>query len=439
MRPSDEAPSDFQEYTLVSVAAVAAYLGQYSLGERHGLPALAARYLQDANSLEQVFEYIIASVNNYRETYMRMQQLQAAGALDEEGRALYERSPREPAVGRGRGSHHPTAGLMTAMSDLDGFTAKLNAILQADLTAAALAAGPLAEISAVPGFTDGSPESEAMNKSVRSLQEQIALLDRVQNIRVKNIQEEYQRYMERVRSKAQSAIDQANTAYSQHRNGLLQKCEQLMSYMQQQQVLSQQQQQAAAAAAAAAAVAGQRGLSAAGKAGDGGGAVNNPNQVQMVSHSMASQIMALQANMAAAAQAAALQAVGVGGKGGNDGGGSGASSNALAAAVAAAAAAGAHQQQFPFSQILGGGGGGGALSEHDMKVQMEQLEAFAKQQQQSGGGGGAPSLEQMAMLQAAMTQQAMAVAAQQQQQQQLRGAVAPQLMAQANGPSQVRI
>ena len=40
--------------------------------------------------------------------------------------------------------HHATGGIMAAMSsDLDGFTTKLNAILQADLTHAAAAAGPL--------------------------------------------------------------------------------------------------------------------------------------------------------------------------------------------------------------------------------------------------------------------------------------------------------
>jgi hypothetical protein len=239
MRPSEEVPSDFQEYTLVSVAAVAAYLGQHPLGERHGLPALAAKYGQETAALEQVFEYIIASVNNYRETYMRMQQLQAAGALDEDGHGgVYERSPREATVPTGRGGRgsHPTAGLMTAMSDLDGFAAKLNAILQADLTAAALAAGPL-EIGVIPGITDGSGEADLLNKNLRAMQEQIALLDRVQNIRVKNIQEEYQRFMERVRAKAQAAIDQANTAYSQQRNVMMTRCETLVA------AASQQQQQ----------------------------------------------------------------------------------------------------------------------------------------------------------------------------------------------------
>ena len=54
MRPAHEAPSDFQEYTLVAVVAVAAHLSQHSLGERYGLAALAKRYKQDVDALEQV-------------------------------------------------------------------------------------------------------------------------------------------------------------------------------------------------------------------------------------------------------------------------------------------------------------------------------------------------------------------------------------------------
>ena len=54
MRPPGEAPSDFQEYTLVAVVAVAAHLSQHSLGERYGLPALARQYNQDVDALEQV-------------------------------------------------------------------------------------------------------------------------------------------------------------------------------------------------------------------------------------------------------------------------------------------------------------------------------------------------------------------------------------------------
>lgn len=43
-----------QEYTLVAVVAVAAHLSQHNLGERYGLPALAKRYKQDVDALEQV-------------------------------------------------------------------------------------------------------------------------------------------------------------------------------------------------------------------------------------------------------------------------------------------------------------------------------------------------------------------------------------------------
>ena len=54
MRPPAEAPSDFQDYTLVAIVAVAAHLSQLALGERYGLPALAQRYGQDVDALEQV-------------------------------------------------------------------------------------------------------------------------------------------------------------------------------------------------------------------------------------------------------------------------------------------------------------------------------------------------------------------------------------------------
>ena len=48
---------------------------------------------------------------------------------------------------------------------------------------------------------------------------------------MKNIQEEYQRFMERVRSKAQSAIDHANTTYSQQRNVLIARYEALSAQL----------------------------------------------------------------------------------------------------------------------------------------------------------------------------------------------------------------
>ena len=63
---------------------------------------------------------------------------------------------------------------------------------------------------------------------------QVALFDRIHNIRVKHIQEEYQKYMERVRSKAQGAIDQANGNYQHHRAMLTARVDTLVQYLQQQ-------------------------------------------------------------------------------------------------------------------------------------------------------------------------------------------------------------
>ena len=63
---------------------------------------------------------------------------------------------------------------------------------------------------------------------------QVALFDRIHNIRVKHIQEEYQKYMERVRSKAQSAIDQANANYQHHRAMLTARVDAMVHYLQQQ-------------------------------------------------------------------------------------------------------------------------------------------------------------------------------------------------------------
>lgn len=63
---------------------------------------------------------------------------------------------------------------------------------------------------------------------------QVALFDRIHNIRVKHIQEEYQKYMERVRSKAQSAIDLANTNYQTHRAMLTARVDAMVAYLQQQ-------------------------------------------------------------------------------------------------------------------------------------------------------------------------------------------------------------
>ena len=73
-----------------------------------------------------------------------------------------------------------------------------------------------------------------VNKPCHHLAVQVALFDRIHNIRVKHIQEEYQKYMERVRSKAQGAIDQANGNYQHHRAMLTARVDTLVQYLQQQ-------------------------------------------------------------------------------------------------------------------------------------------------------------------------------------------------------------
>ena len=342
MRPSEEAPSDFQDYTLVAVVAVATYLGQYPMGEQHGVPTLARRYGQDPSALEQVFEYIIASVNNYRETYMRMQALQEEGALDDDD--SWEKSPLDSSR-----RSHPTRGLMDAMSDLDGFAAKLNAILQADLHAAAVAAGPL-EIQpiSVAGQLDGpsAAELDASLEKIKTIQEQVAMLDRIQNIRVKNIQDEYQRFMERVRAKAQSAIDHANTTYSQQRSVLMSRFDSLVNAISRDHPVKAKQVHVPNAAPVSSSEAhmapGQSQELPAGEA---------MNPMNMLSHSMASQILAMQANMAAAAAAAG-----------------GRPTAAQQANLAAAFA----NQSYPFAQMFG------QVTEADMKAQLQQLEALSK-------------------------------------------------------------
>ena len=289
MRPSEETPSDFQDYTLVAVIAVATYLGQYPMGEQHGVPALAKKYGQNPAALEQVFEYIIASVNNYRETYMRMHALQEEGALDDDDIDKIS-----------RGDLHPTGGLMAAMSDLDGFATKLNAILQADLRAAAVAAGPI-QTPEINLAANADPVNAAhlreVSERLMETYREVDILDRVQNIRVKNIQEEYQRFMERVRSKAQSAIDHANTTYSQQRNVLIAR------YEAQAAQLAKDFPDLANVAPSSRAI----GLNLpTGSDGGTGAAIGTDmanasgiNPMNMLSHSMASQLLALQNHWAA--------------------------------------------------------------------------------------------------------------------------------------------
>jgi hypothetical protein len=70
---------------------------------------------------------------------------------------------------------------------------------------------------------------------IREYQEQLVLLDRCHGLRVAAIQKEYQDFMERVRSKAQGAIDTANQDYQQKKqrftNSMTMMVEMLQSHI----------------------------------------------------------------------------------------------------------------------------------------------------------------------------------------------------------------
>lgn len=55
LRPESEPISDFQDYTLVAVIAVATHLMGTHAGDHHFLAALAQRFSQDATALHQVW------------------------------------------------------------------------------------------------------------------------------------------------------------------------------------------------------------------------------------------------------------------------------------------------------------------------------------------------------------------------------------------------
>lgn len=54
MRPEGEVPSDFQEYTLVALFALAAHLTGGVAAQQASLPAMARHYQQDSEIIQQV-------------------------------------------------------------------------------------------------------------------------------------------------------------------------------------------------------------------------------------------------------------------------------------------------------------------------------------------------------------------------------------------------
>jgi hypothetical protein len=68
-----EAPSDFQDYTLVAIVAVAAHLLKQPIGDDYGLRQLADKHQHDFAALDQVFWHILTRLSYYRELHVRSQ------------------------------------------------------------------------------------------------------------------------------------------------------------------------------------------------------------------------------------------------------------------------------------------------------------------------------------------------------------------------------
>ena len=66
----------------MTVVAVAAHLMQQPLGEGAGLELLAAKYGHDLKSLDQVFWHVLTKLAYYRELTLRVEQLASKGLVD---------------------------------------------------------------------------------------------------------------------------------------------------------------------------------------------------------------------------------------------------------------------------------------------------------------------------------------------------------------------
>lgn len=83
MRPQNELPSDFQDYTLVALIAVAAHLSGHQIGSDEGINSLANMYKQAPVDLRSVFNHILGQMREYRNHTEMMKTLDVAVAFAE--------------------------------------------------------------------------------------------------------------------------------------------------------------------------------------------------------------------------------------------------------------------------------------------------------------------------------------------------------------------
>lgn len=83
MRPQNELPSDFQDYTLVALIAVAAHLSGHKIGSDDGINSLASMYQQAPVDLRSVFNHILGQMREYRNHTEMMKTLDVAVSFAE--------------------------------------------------------------------------------------------------------------------------------------------------------------------------------------------------------------------------------------------------------------------------------------------------------------------------------------------------------------------
>eukprot|EP00798_Chlamydomonas_sp_ICE-L_P025169 gene25169-10799_t len=210
------------DYTLVAITAVAAHLMKQPLGGQegdYGLYTLSERYGHDATALDQVFWHILTRLSYYRELHVRSQQegldnhiglgINASYGLQATLHTLQTNKKRaEGQVGY-------TGGAPITVTEL----------VFAQVSQENIPLGPLATL--MPLLQMAGVLNDANIKSALK--------------QVQQIQKEYQDFMEKVRAKAQGAIDTANRDYQGAKTLLSGRMNLMVDYLQAQIPLQQLQ------------------------------------------------------------------------------------------------------------------------------------------------------------------------------------------------------
>eukprot|EP00884_Botryococcus_braunii_P016742 jgi/Botrbrau1/3751/Bobra.0363s0028.1 len=226
MRPDNEETSDFQDYTLVAIVCMSAHL-QGLLPESEVAQTLhfmtnkfCASFPSEPSCMQTVYDHIKESLEMFKARNLRYLQLMGLTGEDAQPKAVPEPNLAKAWGGGGvvpRPHQDPP---------MDNFTQRINQIISADkdLEAIAMGMGPFDNASSIPGPPEAVQKDKARldqyEKIVRTMTDhlhRITMLDRIHGLKVKNIQEEYQKYMELVRSKAQTAIDEVNHTFESSR------------------------------------------------------------------------------------------------------------------------------------------------------------------------------------------------------------------------------